>query len=92
MTKPRGLDSILLTDSSRARHGLYNMLTAAIGEHTYDPDLPYVDVPFALLVIEAAKLAEDRSEWFPRGKWDTIHVMQKRVNRELQRMFRGENE
>jgi len=31
--RPRGLDSVMLTDSSRVRDGLADMLTAAIGEH-----------------------------------------------------------
>ena len=44
----------------------------------------------ALLVIEAAKRAEDRVEWFPRGKWATIQAMQERTERELRWMFSGE--
>ena len=31
--RPRGLDSVMLTDSPRVRDGLADMLTAAIGEH-----------------------------------------------------------
>ena len=64
--RPRGLDSVRLTDSDRVRDGLEDMLTAAIGEHGYD--LGFVEPGLALLVIEAAKRAEDRDEWFPRGK------------------------
>lgn len=83
---PRGIDSVLLTNSDRVRDGLTDMLTAAIGDHGYE--LRYVDVSLALLVIEVAKRAEDRDEWFPRGKWATIQAMQERVERELQWLFR----
>lgn len=85
-TKPRGLDSVMLTNSDRVRDGLVDMLTAAIGEHAYV--LGHVEVEIALLVIEAAKRAEDREDWFPRGKWATVQAMQERVERELKWMFR----
>lgn len=83
----RGLDSVMLTDSPRVREGLTDMLTAAIGDHGYS--LGYVDVQLALLVIEAAKRAEDREDWFPRGKWATVQAMQERTERELQWLFRA---
>ena len=82
---PVGLDSVLLTDSGTVQCGLEDMLTAAIGEHAYV--LRHVDVPIALLVIEAAKRAEDRDDWFPRGKWATVQAMQQRVEPQLERMF-----
>ena len=82
------LDYVMLTDSERVRDGLSDMLTAAIGEHAYN--LGYVDVQLALLVIEAAKRAPDKAEWFPRGKWATIQAMQSRTEEELARMFKGE--
>ena len=85
--RPRGLDSVMLTDSERVRDGLADMLTAAIGEHAYV--LGYVDAGLALLVIEAAKRAEDRDEWFPRGKWATVQAMQERTERELRWLFRA---
>jgi hypothetical protein len=81
----QGMDSVLLTDSGRVRQGLNDMLTAAIGEHGYH--LGHVDVQLALLVIEAAKRAADREDWFPRGKWATIQAMQDRAEKQLQRMF-----
>lgn len=80
------LDDILITDSPRVRDGLVNMLTAAIGEHDYT--MAYTDPAIALLVIEAAKRAEDRDDWFPRGKWATIQATQERVERELANMFK----
>ena len=85
--RPRGLDSVALTDSPRVRDGLADMLTAAIGEHGYN--LGHVDVQLALLVIEAAKRAEDREDWFPRGKWATVQSMQERTERELRWLFRA---
>ena len=83
--KPRGLDYVLLTDSPTVRDGLSEMLTAAIGEHGYM--LECVDVAVALLVIEAAKRADDRDDWFPRGKWATVQSMQERTERELRWLF-----
>jgi hypothetical protein len=85
--RPRGLDSVRLTDSDRVRDGLEDMLTAAIGEHGYN--LSFVEPGLALLVIEAAKRAEDREDWFPRGKWATVQAMQERTDRELQWLFRA---
>ena len=81
----RGLDSVMLTDSSRVRDGLELMLTAAIGKHGYI--LGHVDAQVALLVIEAAKRADDRSDWFPQGKWATVQAMHARTEHELKRMF-----
>jgi hypothetical protein len=69
------------------RDGLADMLTAAIGVHGYS--LEHVDVQLSLLVIEAAKRAEDRDEWFPRGKWATVQAMQARTERELLWLFRA---
>ena len=82
----RGLDYVPLTDSDRVRDGLSDMLTAAIGDHAYG--LGYVEVSLALFVIEVAKRAEDRADWFPRGKWATIQAIQERTERELQWLFR----
>lgn len=82
------IDSVLLTDSGIVRDGLADMLTAAIGDHAYD--LRHVEVSLALLVIEAAKRADDRKDWFPRGKWATVQAMQNRTERELSKMFKGE--
>ena len=82
-----GLDVVNLTESYTVRDGLAAMLTAAIGEHAYC--LSHVDAATALLVIEAAKRAEDREDWFPRGKWATVQEMQERTERELQWMFKA---
>ena len=85
--KPRGLNSVILTDSPTVRDGLDAMLTAAIGEHGYMLD--YVDVQLALLLIEAAKRADDREDWFPRGKWATVQAIQERTDRALRGLFRS---
>lgn len=84
---PRGIDSVQLADSDSARRGLEDMLTAAIGEHGYR--LWFADLSVALLVIEAAKRADDRTDWFPRGKWATVQSMQERTEHELQGLFRA---
>jgi hypothetical protein len=80
------MDCILLSEFSGVRDGLELMLTAAIGDHGYH--MGYVDVAVALLVIEAAKRADDRPEWFPHGRWATIQAMQQRTEDELAKMFR----
>ena len=74
-----------LTVKGRVRDGLRDMLTAAIGDHEYE--LGCVDCAVALLVIEAAKRAEDRPDWFPAGKWATIQAMQDRTDGVLRKMF-----
>lgn len=79
------LDSVHLTDSERVRDGLEAMLTAAIGDHGYI--LRHVAAETALLVIEAAKRAADREDWFPRGKWATIQSMQAATDKTLVTMF-----
>ena len=83
----RGLDFVRLTEGDMVRKGLEAMLTAAIGEHGHI--LGFVNVEVALLVIEAAKRAEDRPEWFPHGKWATVQSMQERAERELRWLFVG---
>ncbi len=79
------MNSILLSTSNGALYGLRDMLSAAIGQHEYV--CPYVDVPVALMLIEIAKRAPDRDEWFPRGKWATIQAIQAAVNCELDKLL-----
>lgn len=66
--------------------GLGLMLEAALGAHGYT-NSRLVEVPIALLIIEIAKLAEDRDEWFPSGKWATIQAIQGRVEKQLKGLF-----
>ena len=75
------MDAVLLSESSRVVDGLSLMMEAAVGPHDYVHG--YVDVPVALLIIEVAKLAEDRPEWFPRGKWATIQAITERARLQL---------
>lgn len=73
---------------SRVVDGLGLMLEAALGSHGYT-DSNLVEVPIALLIIEIAKVAEDRDEWFLCGKWATIQAIQSRVEKELKTLFRS---
>lgn len=67
--------------------GLAKMLDAAFsGPHGYT-DSRLVEVPIALLIAEIAKLAEDRADWFPCGKWATIQAIQGRIEKELRMLF-----
>ena len=51
-------------------------------------DAGLVSVEVALLIIEIAKRAEDREEWFPCGQWATIQAIQARVDEQLQKVWR----
>ena len=79
--------SLLLTESSLVQRGLEDMLTHYIGDHGYF--LSHVDLPIALYVVEIAKRAEDRHEWFPRGKWATIQSIQALCDIELAAIISG---
>ena len=79
------MDSVLLSTSDRVIAGLRDMMKAAVGDNEYVHG--FVDVEIALLVLEAAKRAEDRVEWFPRGKWATIQSMQAATDKQLATMF-----
>lgn len=74
-------DYIIVTDNQSTREGLEKLLLAALGDHGHV--LPHVEIGTALLIIELAKRAEDRSNWFPRGKWATIQSIQNRVENDL---------
>lgn len=80
-----GLDFVWITDSDTVRDGLKDMLTAAIGEHAHD--LGHVEPGLALLLVEIARRADDRIDWFPRGKWATIQAIQAQIDRVLQDLF-----
>ena len=67
--------------------GLNLMLESALGGSQGYTDSRLVEVPIALLIIEIAKIAEDREEWFPCGKWATIQAIQGRVAEELKHCF-----
>jgi hypothetical protein len=79
------MDIVEVSRSDRVLDGLRDMMTAAVGPHELVHR--HVEVPTALLLIEAAKRAEDRDDWFPHGKWATVQAMQERVERELRKLF-----
>lgn len=81
------LDSVFISDSSRVIDGLRDMVTAAIGDHEYVHG--FVEVPTALLLVEIAKRAEDKAEWFPRGQWATIQNIQSGIDAQLKNLFRA---
>jgi hypothetical protein len=71
--------------SDRTVGGIDRMLESALGgPHGYT-DTNLVEVPIALLIVEIAKIAEDKIEWFPRGKWATIQHIQFQIEQELKR-------
>ncbi len=80
------MDVVTLSESNSVIAALRDMLESAIGPHGYLLSR-YADVPTALMVIEVAKRAPDREEWFPRGKWGTIQSMQAMTERELNLLF-----
>ena len=67
---------------TRTVAGLGAMLEAVLGPHGYT-DSSLAEVPIALLIIEIAKRAEDRDDWFPLGKWATIQAIQDRCDEQL---------
>lgn len=79
------MDSILISENSAVVEGLSQMMEAAVGPHDYVHG--YVDVPIALFIVEIAKLAEDRPEWFPRGRWATIQSIQRRTHVQMINSF-----
>ena len=78
------MDTVFLSDSQAVLLGLATMLESAIGLNEYVST--YVEIPTALLIVEVAKRAPDRAEWFPRGKWATIQNIQNGIDREMLRI------
>jgi hypothetical protein len=77
------MDSVQLSDSKAVVEGLEAMVTDRIGEHDYIH--MFVDVPVACFVVTVAKLAEDKPEWFVRGKWATIQAIETRIHEAITR-------
>ncbi len=77
------MDMVQLSDSSVVIEGLSQMLIDRIGTDC-DGDIYYarswVSVTTACFVVTVAKLAEDKPEWFPRGKWATIQAIETRIH------------
>ena len=76
----------------KTRDGLALMMNAALNEPEESGhyiDYPrFVEIQEALLIIEIAKRAEDKAEWFPHGKWATIQALENRVGEELGKLFK----
>ena len=73
---------------SRTVDGLGLMLESAFGgPHGYT-DTNLVEVSTALFIVEIAKVAEDREEWFPCGKWATIQAIQAQIEKQIRLLFK----
>ena len=82
------MDSVHLVDWDKTLAGLRLMLAAASdGLDALLDGGRWVDVQVGLLVIEVAKLADDREDWFPLGKWATIQSMQAACEMQLKTLF-----
>lgn len=71
------MDYIHLSESKAVVTGLADLMRDLIDGEMYV--YPFVEAASALLILEIAKLAEDRHEYFPRGKWATIQNIQARI-------------
>ena len=82
------MDSVHICDWDKTLDGLRAMLAAAgEGMEALLEGGRWVDVQVGLLVIEVAKLADDREDWFPLGKWATIQNMQAVCEKQLRTLF-----
>lgn len=68
--------TVLISENEGVRDGLNGMIEAA-GPQMRIGEFEHPDVAAAVIVLAAE--AEDRPEWFPRGKWATIQALQARV-------------
>jgi len=82
------MDYIKSSDFDSVRQGLCDMMQVCTSDDTPDGrfDSIFMDIEFALLVIEIAKRAEDKTKWFPHGKWGTIQSIQAQVDKELDKL------
>ena len=82
------MDYIKISNCPLVREGLEDMLNEGnrdLGWMIEDKIL--LETGHALLIIEVAKLAEDKEKWFPRGKWATIQNMQAACDKQLAKLF-----
>jgi hypothetical protein len=71
------MDSIHLSESKAVVTGLADLMRDLLDAEEYV--YSHVDMPSALFIVEVAKLADDRQDYFPRGKWATIQNIQARM-------------
>lgn len=83
------MDYIILSNSEAGDAGILTMLEHFLGPHDYSR---LVDVGVALMVIEIAKRADDRPEWFIRGKWTMIQAIQGRIAIQIDAMMAAAKE
>jgi molybdenum cofactor biosynthesis enzyme MoaA len=78
------MNHIQLTQNQKVLDGLREMMYTA--DEMRDFVYFTVNLEIALLIIEIAKIAEDKPEWFPKGKWATIQNIQSNVEQELNKL------
>lgn len=70
--------------SEPVRAGLARMMDAMLVEKHQFVVCRHVDLALATLIIYLAKMADDYSvEWFPKGKWTTIQILEDKVDQVL---------
>lgn len=82
------MDYVMLSGLAKTHAGLVDMLNASepCGGELIE-DSQFANVADALFVIEVAKRAKDRDDWFPCGKWATIQAIQGRCEAQLSKLF-----
>lgn len=76
-------DLFILSESQSVREGLQHMLETLCPIDFYTAEQwtkSWMEIAPILFLIEIAKRAEDKEEYFPRGKWATIQAIQGRLD------------
>jgi hypothetical protein len=76
-------DMFQLSQSQAVRSGLQHMLETLCPVDFHTAELwtaSWVEIAPTLFLIEIARRAEDKEEFFPRGKWATIQAIQGRLD------------
>jgi hypothetical protein len=80
------MELVQLYEHKPTQQGLQKMLKHYLGPKvTIARVAIFLSVPDALLIVEIAKRADDRPEWFPSGKWATILAIEQRIADEIVR-------
>ena len=77
---------IKLVDTIEALDGLELMTKEMM--NTTDHVAGKKDIAAALFITALAKKADDKPEWFPKGKWATIQLMEARIGEQIDKMLR----